>query len=248
MSQIQSVNTTQYSMSWLFAAQQAGSTTSVTAPPAQANDPSAAPFDPFSALLGPGTQAPGAGAPAPFSLDAMSALLSAQEQSGTTSANGLSPDQQKVFSELDTDGDGKVTQSELQADFGADNKDLADAVMGKLDTNGDGSIDQSEFAAKTKKSLHHHGHHGGGQGLDALLKATQAASSQSTTNSDGSTTTTLSYADGSTVTMNTPATPTNTDSSVSSGSTQAKSNLLEQLIKMQAQFNAPTSLTTSTSI
>jgi hypothetical protein len=204
MSQIQGVNNAQYSMSWLFSVQQAGTATAASPPPAQASNPSTASFDPFAAMLAPGTQQSDAGAAPPFSLDAMRALIAAQEQS-----SGLSGDQQKVFSKLDTDGDGKVTQSELEGGVGADNKTLADAVMSKLDTNGDGAIDQSEFAAKTKKSLHHHGHQGGPKGLDALLKATQGE---------------------------TPAASTTADSPVNAGTTQAQaqSNLIEQLIRLQA--------------
>lgn len=248
MSQIQSANSAQ-SLSWLFAAQQASAPPPGAPPSQDGSAPNASAFDPFSALLAPGTQQNSAGANQPFSLDAMSALISAQEQS-----TGLSPDQQKVFSELDTTGDGKVTQSELEADFGADNKDLADAVMKKLDTNGDGSIDAGEFQSGTKKTLHaRHGHHGGAPqpgGLDALMQATQAASTQTTSNSDGSSTTTLTYVDGSKVTLTTPVASTSSDNSTNSGTTQAKvqSNLLEQLIKLQAQLtaSATSSLTATT--
>ena len=243
MSQIQGANSAQ-SLAWLFAPalQQGGPANAPGgAPQGSAQAPA---FDPFGQSATP-AQGSNTGAAPPFGLDAMSALIAAQERS-----SGLSPMQQKVFSELDTDGDGKITQSELKTDFGADNRKLADAVMGKPDTNGDGAIDQSEFAAKTKKSLHRHGHHGGPKGLDALLQATQAATSQSTTNSDGSTTTTLTYADGSKVTLNSPAAQTNTGNSVTSGTTQAqtRSNLLEQLIRLQAQLTAPAAPTTATTV
>jgi hypothetical protein len=237
MSQIQGASA-QYSMAWLFSVQQGG-TASASPAPQGAGSPNATAFDPFSAMLAPGQDAD-AGSTPPFSLDAMSALLSAQEQT-----SGLSPDQQRVFSELDTDGDGKVTQSELETDFGADNKVLADAVMSKLDTNGDGSVDESEFGAGTHRTMRHrHGHHGGdgqAQGLDALMQATQAASTQTTSNSDGSTTTTLTYADGSTVTMTMPAASASTDNSTDQGSTRSRtqSNLLEQLIQLQAQLTNP---------
>jgi hypothetical protein len=192
MTQIQGANSAQYSLAWLLSASQAGTTNTSTA------------FDPTAGMTQGATPALDAGAAAPpqqpLSLDMMRALMGAQEQ-----ANGLSPDQQKVFGELDTDGDGKVTAAELQADFGTDNKALADAVMKKLDTNGDGSIDQSEFAAKTKKHLHHHH---APQGLDALLQATQG---------------------------------TSTDSSATTGTTQAQtqSDLLQQLLKLQAQLTTP---------
>ena len=208
MSQIQGANSAQ-SLAWLFAPalQQGGPANAPGGP--SLGSPGAPAFDPSGQSAAP-AQGSATGAAPPFGLDAMSALIAAQERS-----SGLSPMQQKVFSELDTDGDGKITRSELETDFGADNKKLADAVMGKLDTNGDGAIDPSEFAAKTKKSLHRHGHHGGPKGLDALLQATQA-----------------------------------TDNSVTSGTTQAQtqSNLLEQLIRLQAQLTvlaAPTTAATA---
>jgi len=206
MSQIHGANSAE-SLAWLFAPalQQGGPANAPGGP--SLGSPGAPAFDPFGQSAAP-AQGSATGAAPPFGLDAMGALIAAQERS-----SGLSPMQQRVFSELDTDGNGKITQSELETDFGADNKKLADAVMGKLDTNGDGAIDPSEFAAKTKKSLHRHGHHGGPKGLDALLQATQA-----------------------------------TDNSVTSGTTQAQSNLLEQLIRLQAQLTvlaAPTTAATA---
>jgi uncharacterized tellurite resistance protein B-like protein len=200
-------------MSWLFppSVQQRGPADAGAAP-AQGK-PTASAFDPF----GPGpapAQGSDPGAAPPFSLGAMGALIAAQEQS-----SGLSPMQQTVFSQLDTNSDGKITQSELETGFSAGNKTLADAVMGKLDTDGDGSISENEFAAKTKKSLHRY--RAGAQGLEALLKATQSATSQGA--------------------------PTSTDSSMTSGTTQAqtRSNLLQQLIRLQAQLTAPAAATTT---
>ena len=55
--------------------------------------------------------------------------------------------------------------------------------------------------------------------------------SQSVTNSDGSTTTTLSYADGSQITMTKPA-------AGSAGSSGAANNFLERIIQHQAQLLA----------
>lgn len=69
--------------------------------------------------------------------------------------------------------------------------------------------------------------------------AASGATTQTSTNADGSTTTTISYADGSKVDMTTPATAqassTGDSSSSGSGSSGTKSNLLEQLIKLQSQ-------------
>lgn len=224
-------------------------------------------LDPFSGASGQ-TSGTGPSGP-PFSLDAMSALISAQEQSGTS---GLSPMQQKVFGQLDADGDGTVTGSELQSAFGADNKDAADYVMSKLDTNGDGSISQSEFASGTTKGAGHHHHHmhagpppdasqgdpstqGTQDPLSALLSSSASgASSQTESNSDGSSTTTITYADGSKISMTSAASSSGTASGATSSSgsslSQTQQNLLEQLIKLQSQLvqNMSASSTATTSL
>ena len=234
-----------------------------------AGDPMSFALDPMSA---PNAQTTGGAAP-PFSLDAMSTLISAQEQS---SASGLSPHQQDVFGKLDADGDGKVTSAELQSAFGADNTDIANYVMSKLDTNGDGAISQSEFGAGTTRGMGHHHHHHmhaadaggaqdgqgtqgaqGGQGasdpLSTLLSTSaDGASSQTTNNTDGSTTTTITYADGSKISMTSAAntaTGQSGDNSTSGNPAQnTQQNLLQQLIKLQAQmtqnFQAATPLVT----
>src|SRR5882757_9465984 len=230
--------------------------TGSTSQPSTGSDQTATAFDPFAGLGSDPTQSSGgSGGPTqPFSLEAMSALIDAQAQASGTS--GMSAHQQKVFGELDTDGDGKVTKAELENDFGADNKGLADAVFSKLDKDGDGAISQSEFAAGTTKGAHHHRHVGpppdqsdqSGNAKDPLSQLLQAAgaSSTSTSNSDGSSTTTITYADGSKVSMTTAAS-SNTDNSTNSGtSNSAQSNLLEQLIKLQAQLTSSATSTSST--
>jgi hypothetical protein len=228
-----------------------------------AGDPTAFALDPAPA---PSAQATGGSAP-PFSLGAMSALIAAQEQSAST---GLSPQQQDVFGKLDADGDGKVTSAELQSAFGSNNTDVANYVMGKLDTDGDGAISQSEFAAGTTRGAGHHHHHmhvgpppDGSQGgqaaqgaqdpLSALLSSSaDGASAQTTNNSDGSTTTTISYADGSKVSMTSAANASSAQGGDASGSTstsqQTQQNLLQQLIKLQAQLtqNFQTSMPVAT--
>ncbi len=181
-----------------------------------------------------------------FSPDTMSALLSAQ---GQQSASG--PDA-KLFAKLDTDGDGKISKDEFSAaasKAGADSS-VADAVFNKIDANGDGSVTQDELTKADKASRPHHHHHveggGGAQGaggaqdpLEAMLSSATAsgATTQTSTNADGSTTTTISYADGSKIDLTSAA-----SSASGSASTASKSNLLEQLIKLQAQtLNAATS-------
>ena len=199
-------------------------------------------FDPLTTLGDTASAPSGSGPRPPFDLGAMSALIDAQEQSG---ASGLSPHQQRVFGKLDADGDGTVTGAELKSAFGSENAGIADYVMSKLDKDGDGSISQAEFRAGTTRGGHHHHGHAGSagekSGLDALMAATQGAGSTSTGNSDGSTTTTITYADGSKVSMTSAVPATGADNS-----TSVKSNLLEQLIKLQAQLTAPVAATSAT--
>jgi len=185
-------------------------------------------------------------APPPFKDGTMAALIALKGQDTGGSA-------QSLFAKLDTDGDGKVSQSELETGLSPSGVDTsgADALFSKLDQNGDGSIDQGELTSATRRGhgRHHHGMAaagtGGGDGgsADSLLNATGAdgAKTQTATNADGSSTTTITYADGSTVTMTTPAVPASGSSSGNGATTQAAANaspvnLIEQLIKMQAQL------------
>lgn len=196
---------------------------------------------------------------AQFSADTMSALLSAQGQQSTDSPDA------KLFAKLDTNGDGTVSKDEFSAatsKAGVDSS-LSDAVFSKMDANGDGSVTQDELTKADQAGGQHHHHHvhgggGGAQGaggaqdpLEAMLSSATAsgATTQTSTNADGSTTTTLSYADGSKIDMTTPAAQSSdtssgssTDSSSNSSTTKSTFNLLEQLIKLQAQM-----LTTATS-
>jgi hypothetical protein len=190
--------------------------------------------------------------PPPFSTGTMAALVALQGQ-GANGAGGP----QSLFSQLDTDGDGSISKTEFENALSQSGVDTssADALFSKLDQNGDGSVSQSELSSAAHRG-HGHGHHhmeagasdgakgGGGQGgLSSLLDSTSAdgASTQTENNSDGSTTTTITYADGSTVSMTTPA--AQQDGGTSGGGTDGQtaggsgsSNMLEQLIKLQAQL------------
>jgi len=187
--------------------------------------------------------------PPPFSNGTMAALMALQGQ-GANGAGGA----QGLFSQLDTDGDGSISQSEFESALGQSgvDKSSADALFAKLDQNGNGSVSQSELSSAAHRG-HGHGHHmqadgsggaqGGGSqgGLASLLDSTSAngASTQTQSNSDGSSTTTITYADGSVVTMTTPAaqqgdTSGGTNAQTAGGSNS--NNLIEQLIKLQAQL------------
>src|SRR5438105_10960981 len=92
------------------------------------SDPTTTAFDPFAGLGSDPTQSSGgSGGPTqPFSLEAMSALIDANALA--SGINGTSAEMERAHVWIDTTSGGHVTKSELENDFGADNKSLADAV------------------------------------------------------------------------------------------------------------------------
>jgi hypothetical protein len=202
-----------------------------------------------------GTSPMGSGSAPTFESGTLAALISLQGQSASAVV-GQSPSD--LFSQLDTDGDGQISKTEFEQALGGVGVDTqsADALFGKLDANNDGDVSPSELS---KGRGHHHHHHvdnsdasqnGGSQqsGLSALLNSADitGASTQTATNSDGSTTTTISYADGTSVSMTTPAATQNSSSSNSGSSNDGtanngssgpgNNNLIEELIRMQSQL------------
>jgi hypothetical protein len=196
----------------------------------------------------------------------MTLLMSVQEQ-----PSGENPfvtaRAEALFSQLDASGDGQISKSEFEDIFGS-NADMSkvDGLFNALDGNGDGSVSQDELnsAMQASHAHHHHHHHANpGQGLgdivQALMSGAEGATANTTSNSDGSSTTTISYTDGSSISLTTPASTSagTTDSGTTdSGSTDSGSsdtgtsssyfNLLEQLIRLQAEsLSALTSQVTS---
>jgi len=198
-------------------------------------------FDSFSSSqASASTNTGGGGGGSQISPATMSALLAAQSQSSTgTTATSRSDALKDLFSQIDGNGDGKITKSEFEDALGAGGTNLknADDVFAKLDKDGDGSVSLDELASALKggKGKGRHSHHmAGGSGengssADPLMQALQGASSTSTTNSDGSVTTSLTYADGSKVTMTSAA------SGSSSSAATSSYNFIEQMIQRQAQ-------------
>jgi hypothetical protein len=171
----------------------------------------------------------------------MSALLAAQSQSSTDATTSAPKSRSEalkdLFSQIDGNGDGKVTQKEFEDALGAGGTNLKNAndVFAKLDKDGDGAVSLDELTSALKGGKGRYpAHHAGGSGAngsssDPLMQALQGASSTSTTNSDGSVTTALTYADGSKVTMTSAA-----SGSTSSSATKSY-NFIEQMIQRQAQ-------------
>ncbi|WP_315706013.1 MULTISPECIES: EF-hand domain-containing protein [unclassified Bradyrhizobium] len=184
------------------------------------------------------------GGSAQISSETMSALIAAQSQSGTSASSGSTSFKdplQDLFSQLDGNGNGQISKSEFESALGAGGTNVAnaDSVFGKLDSNGDGNVSFDELKSALKGG--HSGRHNqaasandgsGSNGMnassDALMQALSGASSSSSNNSDGSTTTTITYADGSKVTMTSPA------ASASASSASSSYNLIEKLIQRES--------------
>lgn len=125
-----------------------------------------------------------------ISPETMNALFAAQGQStdtsgatsssstGSASSASKSPEDalKDLFSQIDGDGDGKITKSEFEDALGAGGTNLAkaDEVFSKMDANADGDINLGEM---TKALRGGHGHHaegagssGGGSGLLVAIR------------------------------------------------------------------------------
>ncbi len=144
--------------------------------PAGATDNSTTPSE------GP-TTATGFSGGVKISPDTISALLAAQSQSstGATAAGATNPAGalQDLFSQIDANGDGKITKSEFESALGAGGTNIAaaDKVFNELDKNGDGSVSLGEL-----KSALHGGHHGGHHHVHATSSTGSTDAGGSTTN------------------------------------------------------------------
>ena len=73
---------------------------------------------------------------------------------------------QSLFSQIDGNGDGSISQSELEQAVtkAGGTKEGADALYAKLDPNGTGSVSEQQFSNSLTQAMphHHHHHHGGG--------------------------------------------------------------------------------------
>ena len=103
----------------------------------------------------------------------MSALLAAQSQvhdgiDGASASTSRSDALKDLFSQIDADGDGKLSKSEFENALGAGGTNLkqADNVFGKLDKDGDGSVSLDEMMSALKGKVHRH-HHQVGESGDA---------------------------------------------------------------------------------
>jgi hypothetical protein len=120
-----------------------------------------------------GSAAPSAGPSAPLatsgvsqiSPETMSALLAAQSQSSTgstTATAGNSNPLKDLFSQIDADGDGKLSKTEFENALGAGgtNTAQADDVFSKMDKDGDGSVRQGSPSSQGRRFRRFRPHQG----------------------------------------------------------------------------------------
>ena len=168
-------------------------------------------FDAGAAASAPSAAATNTSAPAnasaptaptsPLSSSTLNALFSMQgqgqggAQQPLVMVNGDALSQQ-MFSLLDGNGDGGVSQSEFDQAFGQNgNTTQANNLFAQIDTNGDGSISQQEMTnaldgqdqaqgqgqAQAAHGHHHHHHGGGGFDIASLLGGASGSSDGAST-------------------------------------------------------------------
>ena len=133
-------------------------------------------FDVGAGTSGTSTTGTSGQATSPLAPSTMDALLAAQGSGQTPVVNGDAFSQQ-LFSMLDSNGDGSISQSEFDSVFGQNgNTSQANAIFSELDANGDGSVSPDELtnalSGQTQgqdgtQQVHHHHHHGGMGGAGA---------------------------------------------------------------------------------
>jgi Ca2+-binding EF-hand superfamily protein len=97
---------------------------------------------------------------------------------------------QNLFSQIDGNGDGTISKSELEQAVtkAGGTKEGADALYAKLDLNGTGSVSQQQFAQSLFQSMphRHHHHHGGATGAASASDGSSATDAlTSLFNADG---------------------------------------------------------------
>ncbi len=190
-----------------------------------------------------------------ISPETMNALFAAQSQSadGSASSNSTSSTSKgreaalkDLFSQIDADGDGKITKSEFEDALGAGGTNLAqaDRVFAKMDANSDDSINLGEMTkALTSGRQGHHAQgadgsaEASGGGSESSSKASRGSTSTTTTNADGSTTTTVTYADGFKMSSTVPGAQRG---SMANGGGNSPYDWFGQMMQRQAQAGSAT--------
>jgi EF-hand domain pair len=210
--------------------------------------------------------APSAAPAAPLAPTTMSALLSVQGNAQTPVVNGDAFSSQ-LFGLLDTNGDGAISQSEMDSIFSKNGDTTkADAIFAKLDANHDGSVSSDELTNALsgqgqggqddggQQVQHHRRHHhglGGLGGANPLMGGANANDPFSTSSAGssndpfaGDSSQTVTNSDGSSTTTITYADGSKVSmTSPAAGGTGASPaawthNLIERMIQRQVQMMA----------
>jgi hypothetical protein len=230
----------------------------VSTPPTAAPtfDPNAAAGD---ATAPTGTSAPAT----PLAPTTMGAMLTVQGSNGQTLVNGDAFSSQLFgLLDGNNDGSISKSEFEAAFNKNGDTT-KADAIFAQLDANHDGSVSPTELtnalsgqgqADGGQQVGHRHHHHHGMSGAGGASPPTGSGDpnnpfstsasggsndpfagdqSQTVTNADGSSTTTITYGDGSQVSMTLPAA-----SGSGTNSAAWEHNVIERMIQRQAQMMA----------
>jgi Ca2+-binding EF-hand superfamily protein len=119
----------------------------------------------------------------PFSHQMGAQMIGLQAQ-GWPGASGTGTDPasklaQNLFSQIDQNGDGSITKSELEQAVtkAGGTTQAADALYAKLDPNGTGSVSEQQFGQTLSQAKPHHHHHGGHAGASDPDSAQNALAS-----------------------------------------------------------------------
>jgi Ca2+-binding EF-hand superfamily protein len=116
--------------------------------------------------------------------DQVQAQLIGYQAQGWPGAPSTSPGgqlAQNLFAQIDGNGDGAISQSELEQAVtkAGGTKEAADALYAKLDPNGTGSVSEQQFSQSLFGALPHHHHHHGGTGAAGATDATDGSATGS---------------------------------------------------------------------
>jgi Ca2+-binding EF-hand superfamily protein len=100
--------------------------------------------------------------------DQMQAQMIGYQAQGWPGASSAQPGgqlAQNLFSQIDLNGDGAISKTELEQAVtkAGGTKEGADALYAKLDPNGTGSVSAQQFAQSLFQSMPHHHHHYAGE-------------------------------------------------------------------------------------
>lgn len=117
--------------------------------------------------------------------DQLKTQLMSSQMSASLPPPPSSEDSSEMFSSIDTDGDGSISETELETSLSSVSEETgngpsAEEILARDDTDGDGSISAAEFEEAASQGP---GDRGGGQNFEGMLSAllSQYTSTSSTT-------------------------------------------------------------------